>query len=75
MLDKPSLKKNSKKRQKKQKNTITVKIRVRTAHLLSKTIPMPTKLTKNNMAPTKHTADFYIPLKDAILSWTKKKIK
>lgn len=51
------------------------KIEVWATYLLPKITPLPTWLTKTNMALAKHVIDFYISLRDAILSLTKKKMR
>lgn len=76
MLDKPLPKRgNRRKRHRNQKNATTTKTGVGATHLLPKTVPPPIRLTKNNIDPANHVADFYTRFIDAILSLKNKKIR
>lgn len=66
MLDKLLLKKRNLK--KNWINTLTAKIEVKALHLLSKIALLQKRLTKTNIVSAKYMAEFYIFLKDIILS-------
>lgn len=60
-------KENKRKKTKNWKDGITAKIKVGAIFLSTKTALPPIRLSKNNIAPTKHMVDFHIYLKNTIL--------